>query len=72
MSAWADYSATDTHQEHTGLSCLDGDLVARAVIDGLLKLRPAFLEDPGTENVVNLPLGERMKVCATKLPLVSS
>jgi HD-GYP domain-containing protein (c-di-GMP phosphodiesterase class II) len=52
MSARADYSATDTHKEHTGVSCLGGDLVARIVIDGLLKLRPAFLEDPTLRPVV--------------------
>jgi len=51
MSARADYSATDTHRGHTGVSCLPGDLVARVVLDGLLKLRPAFLEDPTLRSV---------------------
>ena len=51
MSARADYSTTDTHQGHTGVSCLPGDLVARVVLDGLLKLRPAFLEDPTLRSV---------------------
>jgi HD-GYP domain-containing protein (c-di-GMP phosphodiesterase class II) len=46
MSARAHYSATDTHEGRTGVSCLPADLVARVVIDGLLKLRPALLEDP--------------------------
>ena len=51
MSARADYSATDTHQGHTGVSCLPGDLVARVVLDGLLNLRLAFLEDPTLRSV---------------------
>jgi HD-GYP domain-containing protein (c-di-GMP phosphodiesterase class II) len=46
MSARADYSVTDTHREYTRVSCLEGDLIARAVIDRLLKLRPTLLEDP--------------------------
>src|SRR5215469_406904 len=51
MSARVDYSATDTGKGHTGISCLDGDLVARVVIDGLRELRPAFLEDPTLRSV---------------------
>jgi len=52
MSARADYSAkTDTHKGHTPVSCLEGDLVARAVIDSLLNLRPAFWTDPTLRSI---------------------
>ena len=47
MSARADYPAkTDTYKAHTRVSCLEGDSVARAVVDNLLQLRPAFWRDP--------------------------
>src|SRR5215470_896825 len=64
MSAWADYSATDTQKGHARVSCLDGDLVARAVIDGLLKLRPAFLEDPNRSNAGQVLLASSEQVLA--------
>jgi HD-GYP domain-containing protein (c-di-GMP phosphodiesterase class II) len=47
MSARADYSAKiDTYKGHAGVWCLEGDLIARAVIERLLKLRPDFSRDP--------------------------
>jgi len=48
MSAQADSSAKteDTYKGHATVSCLEGDLVASAVINSLLKLRPAFCRDP--------------------------
>ena len=52
MSARADYSAkTDTYKGHAAVSCLEGDLVARAAIDSLLKLRPAFWRDPTLRSI---------------------
>jgi HD-GYP domain-containing protein (c-di-GMP phosphodiesterase class II) len=48
MSAQADSSAKaeGTYKGHATVSCLEGDLVASAVINSLLKLRPAFWRDP--------------------------
>ena len=51
MSAHADYSVkTDTYKRHK-VSCLEGDLLARTVIDRLLKLRPAFSRDPTLRSI---------------------
>jgi HD-GYP domain-containing protein (c-di-GMP phosphodiesterase class II) len=52
ISAPADYSAkTDLYKAHPRISCLEGDLVARAVVDNLLKLRPDFWRDPTLQSV---------------------
>src|ERR1700758_5384910 len=53
MSARADSSAKaeDTCKGHATVSCLEGDLVASAVINSLLKLRPAFWIDPTLRSV---------------------
>lgn len=53
MSARADSSAKaeDTSKGHATVSCLEGDLVASAVINSLLKLRPAFWRDPTLRSV---------------------
>jgi HD-GYP domain-containing protein (c-di-GMP phosphodiesterase class II) len=46
MSARADYCVkSDTYKRHK-VSCFEGDLVARAVINRLRRLRPAFSRDP--------------------------
>jgi HD-GYP domain-containing protein (c-di-GMP phosphodiesterase class II) len=50
ISARADYSA-NSYKANIGISCLPGDLVARAVVDTLLKLRPAFWRDPKLRSV---------------------
>jgi HD-GYP domain-containing protein (c-di-GMP phosphodiesterase class II) len=50
MSAPADYSAT-TNTYKGQISCLEGDLVARAVMDGVVKLRPAFWRDPKLRSI---------------------
>ncbi len=43
--------AEDNYKGHTTVSCLEGDLVASAVINSLLKLRRAFWRDPTLRSV---------------------
>jgi HD-GYP domain-containing protein (c-di-GMP phosphodiesterase class II) len=52
MSARADYTArANRYKRYTGASCLEGDLVARAVIESLLKLGPAFQRDATLQSI---------------------